>query len=467
MTKRPNIVFVMTDQQRLDSVGAYGSPYGATPNLDRLASSSVVFDRYYAACPLCVPTRCAIATGRFPHANGAIVNRNPNGGLGPAEKTLPECLDEAGYVQAHIGVHHISATPPLEERVPFERFVTRTDFNQYLAAKGLEPFDLSPYQTTVAEHTRDGIVHVPWFSGPWPGVYPYPREDFLDAFWAREAVAALKAMPTDRPYALYCYFWAPHSPFINPKPYDTMYDPEDIELPPNTMSPLHEPRHLNHLPGAVAALQPDLDGWRRSWAAYLGLVKLVDECLGEVLDAVESRVDSDDTIIVFSPDHGEQLGSQSLFQKMNMYQESIHLPMMISAPGNTGGRRNQLVSQVDLLPTLLDYAGIQPQEGIQGTSLRSIVEDATTPGPAHVYCEYNGNIAITFPQRAIITDRYKLILGEGPSYELYDLQSDPYELHNLADDPRYEGVRQDLTRHLVAWMKETKDDILPMPSVGD
>jgi arylsulfatase A-like enzyme len=150
-----------------------------------------------------------------------------------------------------------------------------------------------------------------------------------------------------------------------------------------------------------------------------------------------------------------------------MYQESIHLPMMIRVPGNTGGRRNQLVSQVDLLPTLLDYAGIQPQQGIQGTSLRSIIEDATILGHDHVYCEYNGNIAITFPQRAIITDRYKLILSEGPGYELYDLQSDPYELHNLADDPRYEGVRKDLTRQLVVWMEETEDDILPLPSVGN
>jgi arylsulfatase A-like enzyme len=465
MTKRPNIVFLMTDQQRLDSVGAYGSPYGATPNLDRLASDSAVFDRYYAACPLCVPTRCAIVTGRFPHTNGAIVNRNPNGGLGPAEKTLPEYLDEAGYIQAHVGVHHISATPPLEKRVRFERFVTRTDFDRYLAAKGLEPFDLSPYQTTVAEHTRDGVVDVPWFSTPWPGVYPYPREDFLDVFWAREAVDTLQKLPVDRPYVFYCYFWAPHSPFINPKPYDTMYDPADIELPPNTMSPLHEPRHLNHLPGAVAALQTDLDAWRRSWAAYLGLVKLVDECVGEVLGAVESRVDSEDTIIVFTPDHGEQLGSQSLFQKMNMYQESVHLPMMIRVPGNACGRRKQLVSQVDLLPTLLDYAGIHGQQRIQGTSFRSVIGDSTIPGQKQVFCEYNGNIAITFPQRAIITDQYKLILSEGPSYELYDLQTDPYELHNLADDPSYEGMRQDLTRRLVTWMKETGDNILRVPYV--
>jgi arylsulfatase A-like enzyme len=150
---------------------------------------------------------------------------------------------------------------------------------------------------------------------------------------------------------------------------------------------------------------------------------------------------------------------------MNMYQESIHLPLMIRVPGNASGRRRQLASQVDLLPTLLDYAEVQPQQWIQGTSLRSVIEDPVTPGQDHLFCEYNGNIAITFPQRAIITNRHKLILSEEPRYELYDLQSDPYELHNLAGDPSYEGMRQDLAWQLVTWMKETGDNVLRVPYV--
>lgn len=467
MTERPNLLILMTDQQRLDSVGAYGARYGATPNLDRLADEGIVFENHYSSCPLCVPARCSIATGRHPHSNGAWINAfdpdsdKSRGTLPPSETTLFEHLDKAGYWQAHVGVDHIRTDPGLLQRVPFEHFVTREDHKAYLETQGIEDYDRAPHQAAVSEETHDGVFDCR-FSAPWPGVTPYGREHFQDVFFARAAVAALRDAPTDRPWALHCAFWAPHPPFVLPEPYASAHDPADIELPPNVGVPLHNPRHLEHLPGAVAAQQTDRAAWRRTWAAYLGLVKLVDECLGEVLDALAARPDSDRTLTLFTVDHGEQLGAQSLFQKMVVYQESVHVPLIVRPPGGTTGRRTQLTSHIDLLPTLLDYAGLETPAGVQGASTRPLIEEPTTPSRDIVYTEYNGNVAVTVPQRAVIGRRFKLIVTESSPDELYDLESDPYELHDLAENPEYTENLARLRRQLADWSRRTCDTVLPI-----
>ena len=467
MATKPNILIVMTDQQRLDSVGAYGSQYGATPNLDRLASEGVVFENHYSSCPLCVPARCSIATGRHPHSNGAWINAfDPDssesmGTLAPNETTLFEVLDRAGYWQAHIGVDHIRTDPGLLQRVPFAHFVTRDDHEAYLADQGVDDYDRTPHQALVAERTHEGVFDCR-FSAPWPGVTPYGREHFQDAFFARAAVEALQYAPEDRPWALYCAFWAPHPPFVLPEPYASAYAPGEIELPPNIGVPLHNPRHLEHLPGAVAAQQTDPDAWRRTWAAYLGLVKLVDECIGEVLAAAEARPDSDRTVTLFTVDHGEQLGAQSLFQKMVVYEESVHVPLIVRSPGGAIGRREQLTSHVDVLPTVLDYAGLEAPAGVQGISVRATIDDPQTPSRDAVYTEYNGNVGITLPQRAVIDGSFALIVTEDSPDELYDLASDPYQLHDLSGQPEYADVEARLRGLLRDWGQRTCDTILPI-----
>ena len=466
MPERPNILFIMTDQQRLDSIGAYGSHYGASPNLDALASESVVFDAHYTSCPLCVPARCSLATGRYPHTNGALVNAfspdaDPTSGrLGPDERTLFEHPAELGYVQYHVGIHHVRTDPELRDRVSFAQFTSRDAYCQYLAAKGLVPYDHRPYQARVMERARDH-VYPSLFSAPWPGRHPLAVEDYQDMFFARQAVDALECVPTDSPWAVFCYFWAPHPPFVAPEPYYSLYDPRDIELPPNTMAPLHIPRHMDHLPGAVACQQPNLSDWRLSWAVYLGMVRLVDDCVGQVLAALSAREDADRTLTVFTTDHGEQLGAHSLFQKMNLYQESVHVPFLLRVPGARPGRRAAITSHVDIMPTILDHAGTKPPASVAGTSLRRLVDDAGSPHRDVAYIEYNGNVAITVPQRAIVEPPHKLIYTEGPYLELYDIDQDPYEMDDLAGQPAHAKEYRRLRQRLDRWMLETGDWVLP------
>ncbi|MFQ6099448.1 MAG: sulfatase-like hydrolase/transferase, partial [Armatimonadota bacterium] len=257
---RPNVLWIMTDQHRRDCVGAYGADTVRTPHLDRLASAGLVFDRFYSTCPL--------HTGRYPHSCGALVNGFGKWGdeasatLGDDEITTDELLAEAGYHLGHVGVSHVKTKPPLRRRVSFARYVSNAEYDAYVSRKGLQPPDMSAHQQECPTRFGDELRPVR-FSAPNPGRHPFEPEDYLDSFYAREAARFIADAPHDRPFALFCFLWLPHPPFVVPEPYFSMYSPEDVELPPNVMAPQEgkAPMHLTHLPGQIGAV-PDEQGWR-------------------------------------------------------------------------------------------------------------------------------------------------------------------------------------------------------------
>ncbi len=459
----PNILWIMTDQHRLDCLGAYADTPVRTPHLDRLANRSVVFDRHYTTCPLCVPARSSLHTGRYTHSCGAIINGfgstrfRQDSVLNPDEVTLPEILAQAGYHVGHIGVDHVRAEPPLRERGCFATYTSKAEHTRYAEERGLCFPSMRPHQhecpTRVGDETRSMF-----YSSPVPGVHPFPVEDFLDVFYARKAAEFLEQAPQDRPFACLCFLWLPHPPFVIPEPYASMYSPADVTFPPNLPGTQEgKPRmHLRHLPGQVGAGR-SLDEWRASWAAYWGCVTLVDECIGQVLAALEARGDADNTLIAFHPDHGEMLGVHSYFQKMVCYEESAHVPMMISGPGITPGRRSCLTSHVDLLPTFLDYAGVPVPSRVQGHSLRGVLEGKATGVREAAFSEYNGNAAPDLYQRCVVSGDHKYIWNAEDIDELYDLREDPYEMHNVAGDSAKQTLRRELRQRLSEWMRETGD----------
>ncbi len=462
----PNILWVMTDQHRYDCVGALGQHALHTPNLDALAASGVVFQRHYSTCPLCVPARSSLHTGRYAHSCGAVINGfgSPAGReasmLNADEVTVGELLAGGGYHVGHVGVNHVRTEPPLSQRGGFARFITKSDYGRYLEQRGLELPDMTPYQhpcpTAFGDETR--IVR---FSAPNPGVHPFDPEDYLELYFAREAVRFLEQAPANRPFALFCFFWLPHPPFVIPEPYASMYSPGEVKLPPNIMADQRgkPPVHLTHLPGQVGAGR-SREEWEATWAAYFGAVTLVDEAIGRVLQALETRGDGRETLVVFHPDHGEMLGAHGYFQKMVCYEEAIHLPLIIRPPGRgQPGRRAQLTSHIDIAPTLLDYAGLPVPERMQGQSLRPAIEGEGTPSREAVFSEYNGNVWVDLFQRAVVTERYKYIWNQGGFTELYDLQSDPYELRNLSGEAAHAEAEQHHDELLRKWMAETGDFI--------
>ncbi len=445
----------------------------ATPHLDALADECVVFDHAYCATPLCVPTRTAMASGKWPHRSGAIVNGYPYNEeihyriLTAEHRTFYEQLVEGGYDLTLTGVQHVHSDPPLEQRMPTADLNRGMDWHAHLREHGYSPpekNELVPYP-----EFRRGKADIRFY--PRPGhveTTEFDAEHFLDLWWANRMCEKIRTADPADPHAWLFFAWAPHPPFWIPEPYASMYDPDKIDLPPNVGQWYDgQPPHLLHGTGAYGTYL-QRDEWRKTWAAYFGLVTMVDEAIGRVIQALKDTGFWDDALVIFVQDHGENLGGHRLYQKFVAYEESAHVPLYIKPPG--GGepsRRSHMVGHVDLAPTICDYTGVAPPDGAQGQSLRPILEDPHAPDPGYAFIEFNGDHGRGMPYRAVVTQRYKYIhhFDQGPD-ELYDLDADPYETDSKIDDENLAAIRDELKTRLVQWMRET-GDFLDMQTHAD
>ena len=460
-----HLVIIMTDQQRRDTIAAYGGVHEATPNLDEFAREATVFERAYCATPLCVPTRTAIYTGMLPHRSGVVVNgwtpkEKPYAQLKPEIPTLYEHLASHGYEVTHVGVDHLRSVSPVHERVPDMHYVGSKHHRDYLKETGLEPADLSWTKAPCPEYDDGELINFNYTS-PRPGRNPLPSEDFLDFFWAREAERAIAGLNPSRPQFIQTLFWAPHPPIVAPEPYYSMYRPEDVRLP-ETVGVWYEgqpPSLMFHIPGHFGAFH-NRDGWREPWAVYLGLVRLVDECVGRVVAALKRRGIWDDALVIFMLDHGDMMGSHALHQKMCMYEDSARVALMVKP---AGGRKVEsvkgLASHLDIAPTVCDCLGLPALPDGDGVSLRPMLDGETESVRDELFIEFNGNSGRSFEQRCLVRGKYKYIHTKGDRDELYDLDADPMEKRSLAAEPAFAEKRTELRARLADFMRETGDRI--------
>ncbi len=465
MAKQPHVILIMTDQQRADTLAAYGDRQCDTPHLDRLADQSIVFDRHYSPCPLCVPTRTAMATGLYPHRSGAMINtwipeERQYGTLRPEYTTIFERLLAEGYNLGHIGVQHIFSEPSFQERCDGATFIGKQDYSEYLQANGLTEPKLTEYRAPCPEFINGRMI-CDWYTSARTGRHPLPAEHFFDSYLSTRAVEFIESADTSQPLALACLLWAPHPPLAVPAPYDTLYDPAKLELPVNVGQRYsgQPASQLMNLPGFMGATVT-MEQWRQVWAAYLGLVTMADRCIGQVVEALWRRGLWDDALVIFTVDHGEMLGSHRMWQKMCMYEEAIRVPLLIKPPGagsnGRGVRRSQLTSHVDVPATICDYLGIDWQAG-DGMSLRPVIETPASPTREMVYSEFNGNAGRGSFQRAAITASHKYIHNEGDHAELYNLEHDPLERENLIGKAEVASTQQQLHKALHEWMSRSGD----------
>jgi arylsulfatase A-like enzyme len=246
-----------------------------------------------------------------------------------------------------------------------------------------------------------------------------------------------------------------------------MYDPARIDLPDNVGQwyPGQPAMQLVNLPGFLGA-SVSMEDWRKAWAAYLGMITLVDKSVGQIIAALKQRGFWDDALVIFSPDHGEMLGSHRMWQKMCMYEESIRTPTFIKSPrmdrSRAGQRVSGLTSHIDFMNTMFDYTGIGVDSSADSLSLRPLVEGSAGRIRDEVFSEFNGNAGRGSFSRAIITDRYKFVYCRTQAYtraeyELYDREKDPQETTNLVADPAHRTIRDDLAKRLAKWMANTGD----------
>lgn len=462
-----NLLVLMTDQQRTDTLGFLGETPCRTPNLDRVAREGVVFSKACTTMPLCSPSRASILTGRYVHSHGCVDNciqpagGTPTGlpGLSESEKTLSELLTKAGVTCSHSGKWHLGRET--ERQRDYVRFMSHRDpgYLEGLKKRGLKWDEMSIFEDL---EYRDGAEFC--------GTSPLSAEDNRDAFVARNAVSMLDDLAGQGPFALWCSFYGPHQPFSVPAPWDRMYRPEDVKLPETLHDDCSQmPAHIKYIRENHKPSRMNEAAWRKVIAHYWGYVSFLDSLFGQVLDRLEKHGLWDNTMIVMLSDHGEMLGDHGLFGKQLNFSEGImRTPLMIRVPGMPGGRvDNGLVSLIDMVPTVLDCFGAKIPKSIQGRSLKMGIAAGVSAGTDAVFAEHYGKIQPSGKGgtgRMIRTATHKYCIYNTGDEELYDLVGDRNEMKNLAKSPAQAATKAALMKRLESWMKETGDNFPVLPA---
>ena len=472
---RPNLLFVLTDHQRADSLGASVAGDEVTPNLHRLASRGAVFDRAYTAPPIGVPARTALATGLYPTVTGVTYNDWAGETAGDFTP-IHQVLAEAGYETAHFGVDHVKIKPTYRERGQFSLWVDFGDHRRYLEECGLESTDQKPYKSMLDESIQGMGPQKRSYSNTRVGVWPHTKEHFRDSYFCRLAADFIR-QPRSTPFALFLYLWAPHPPLEVPQPHASMFEPGDIPLPENVGVPADgEPASYSRSVARQLSVGITREHWRKVWAAHLGLTRLADDGIGEVLSALSESGLTDNSVIVYTSDHGENLGQHQMFQKMEMYEEAVRIPLVIAGPGITAAHCAVPVSHLDVAPTLIGLLGLScagpggtgSKEladvfGVasDGRSLRTYLQGGAEPVAKPIFIQYSGNSGVGDLRRAIVDGKLKYVHdGEGGE-ELFDLEIDPTEMTNIVGDPAQAGSLNRLRGRCAEWARSHGDSVVP------
>jgi choline-sulfatase len=441
----PNLLFLMSDQHTQRVAGCYGDGVVRTPALDRLADRGVVFENAYCPSPICVPSRMSLLTGCYPATQSCWTNSDT---LASDRPTMAHALGAAGYRPALVGRLH--ALGPDQLHGYAERYVGDHSPNW---------IGVPRHSLGVLERTNDPFRDSLRKSGPGQSAYQLHDADVTDAAcaWLEDRAARRRAGDVE-PFSLTLGFMLPHQPYVARR---EDYDPYDGKVGlPDTPPPDPGREH------------PYLAWWRestdtravtdaetlRARTAYYGLVTRLDAMIGRVLDTLDRLALDRDTLIVYTTDHGDQLGERGLWWKQTFYDESAKVPLIVAWPGRlpAGTRRRQLVNLVDLAPTVLEALVAPPLPNADGRSFWPVALDADHPWPDETFSEYCTDAleawAGTTPvqQRMLRTRRWKLNYYHGHRPQLFDMARDPRETTDLGDEPGHAAVRDGLTARLLA-----------------
>ena len=457
---RQSLVVLLCDQMQRQALGPYGGP-APTPTCDRLAAEGVVFDRFYCATPLCIPTRPSIMNGRWPHAHGATSFGRDYQVIERGSELLIDRLHDAGWLVAYEGIWHIRR-PEGDDRTGEYAHFAEGGFPYAEHGRELEALGRCADDQRAPVHTlTDAGVEAGQISVPVPATWTRPADEHPDMQRAQRIAAFIRDAPADRPIAAWCSLAGPHPPLLVPEPWMGLIDPADLQPPPGLGMDLSGlPLGVREAPGALGTAGWGWERWAPAIAAYYGYVAFVDHCQGVVLQALEDSGRLDDTIVIASTDHGEMLGSHGIYQKMVLYERAINIPLIMRIPGIEPGRRAHLTSQTDLAPTVLELLAQQPLARAQGRSMTPILQHPRAQWRDYTFSEYNGWRDGGHRMRAVIGERWKYVYHHGDSDQLFDLERDPDELHDLMGQPRHTDLVDQLRSVMVGWMRDTGDPLL-------
>lgn len=462
----PNILLIHADQHRADCIGAHGHPFIQTPNLDRLIAEGADFTNAFTPIPLCTPARTSLLTGQWPMQHGSITNPDAEAGraFNAASPTFSQALRDAGYFLGYVGKWGVDPQRP-PTSFGFNVYVSERDYGKQRQQLGLLP----------KPNTNR------WFGETDPHITP---EQSQLAWGADMTVQLLRhAAQGNAPFFLRWDPSEPHLPNVVPEPYASMYPPAAIPPWPNFADPLTGKPFIQQQQRRTWGI--DHWGWS-DWAPivgrYLGEITLLDHQIGRVLATLDELGLADNTVVIYSTDHGDLCGAHGMIDKHYvMYDELVRVPFIVRWPGRiaAGQQCDAFISSaVDLAATFCHLAGLDQPSTFAGRSILPYVAEKTEDrgqkpeDTQHVarstqhatrldiFTTYHGNQFGLYSQRMVRDHRWKYIWNATAEDELYDLANDPGELTNLTADPAYAAEGRRLRQRILAWMEQTNDRLL-------
>lgn len=501
--KQPNILWITSDQQHFSTLGILNDKI-KTPNLDRLAREGMLFDRTYCPNPTCTPTRASLITGKYPsqHGGWTLGTKMPE-----TEPTIGSYLAKEGYQTALVGKAHFQPNLTTDEFPSLESMPLLQDLDFWKNFH--DPFYGFDHVELARNHTNEFLVgqhYALWMeekgcknwrdyftapTGTMPKDQKYhwdiPEEFHYDTWIAERSNALLEEYSkSDKPFFLWSSFFDPHPDYLAPSPWDTMYDDIDLDVPdvvPGEHD--HNPPHfqLTQDPNA------DFSSWqesgffchgmhshanisretaRKNMSVYYGMVSLMDKYIGKILDKLDELGLTDNTLVIFTTDHGHFFGQHGLHAKGPfLYEDMIKVPMIARFPGQipAGTRNTAIQSLVDIAPTCLDFCGLPVPRTMAGLSEKDVWCGQKDFVRDHAICEHHHE-PTTIHLKTYVDKRYKLTVYYNQTYgELFDLENDPQELHNLWDDPNSQSLKQELLLKYI-WAELGKE-IMWMPRISN
>ena len=504
MKNKPNILLITSDQHHWMAMG-YNNPEVKTPNLDRLASNGVIFNRAYCPNPTCTPTRASIITGMYPSQHGAYSLGTK---LPEDIPTVGDFFHDGGYRSALIGKAHFQQlydhpkyrsieSNPLQQNLDFWKDFTGPFYgfdHVELARNHADEFHIGQhYALWLKSKGCDYTKHFRPFILPQPPgqqlSWTLPEEYHYDAWIAERTNALLDEYNENGDhFFLWASFPDPHPPYLVPEPWASMYDPEDIDLPEKSeledfskMPPQYAISQQENIDKSIHEYYAEPDGnsihglhshlfdkreMAKNIAVYYGMVSMMDKYIGKILDKLDELGQTDNTIVVFTTDHGHLHGQHGLSAKCIFnYEDLQKIPFVVRAPGmaKKGTQSAALQSLVDLAPTFLDCCGLEVPRCMTGVSQKAVWYGEQEKAREHVIVE-NRHQPATINIKTYIDERYKISVYYNREYgELFDLQEDPDEFYNLWDDPGHQELKKELLLKFLH--AEMGKEPIPMPRV--
>ena len=450
---KPNILLLMTDQQRWDAMGCSGD-WVQTPNLDRIASEGVRFTNCVTTSPVCIPTRLSLATGLYPHNTGVWNNMTHT--MSTETPTWMQAVRNSGYRTSLFGKTHLHPhNGDLRDREDLMNAYGLDDVNEIGGPRAssrvlshmTEMWEEKGVWQKYKDDYSERFKKKPYMVRP----SPLELEDYADVYVGQQAKQYLQNYKREEPWCCWVSFGGPHEPWDTPEPYSSMYDPND--MPPPIPRPPTGDRPRGNLDNMMNRMNPKFEKREigRMRANYAGNVTLIDAQIGEILDAIQERGELENTVIIHSSDHGEMNGDYGLIYKGNFLNGAVRIPLLVRTPDTLKNVSEDWVcgspvEWIDIGPTLVELAGGEIKHRQYGKSLCLVLDNTEETHREYAISEISGEIML-------LNQEWKIALNtHGVPYLLFDVNNDPDEINNLAGLPEMKeletALRLQVLEHL-------------------